>query len=208
MVNKRNTAGLFAVLAGLGAGIATTAVPLPAQDAKMPSAKPAAAGAEIDKPFKDVTLRDLMSDNKNAAVKLSQFKGKKAVVLVFMANRCSVTWNYEKPIGQLLQDYGKKDVAIMAVHSNYQEPDTEIKGQMEQRNLAMPVLDDKKTQAFADYVGARTTPTFLVIDKEGVLRYRGAFDKRGDAKVAYLRPALDAVLAGKEVPVKSTRAFG
>ncbi len=184
-----------------------------AQESGKPAASPQAATQEperavIGKPFKDFALRDLASDKKATTIKLSDYKGKKAVVAIFMANRCGTTWTYEERIGKLIQDYAKKDVAIVAIHSNYAEPDAEILGQIEQRNLAIPVLDDKPTQALADYVGAQVTPTFLVIDKKGILRYKGAFDKRGDDKVAYVRPALDAVMSGKEVAVTTSRAFG
>jgi peroxiredoxin len=164
--------------------------------------------AAIDRPFKDFTLRNLSSEKKDEMITLSSFKGKKALVAVFMANRCGTTWTYEERIGKLLQEYAKKDVAIVAIHSNYQESDKEILGQMEQRNLAMPVLDDKAEQGMATYVGARVTPTFLVLDKEGILRYQGAYNRPGDDSREYLRPALDAVLSGKEVAVKTSRAFG
>jgi peroxiredoxin len=167
--------------------------------------------AEIGKPFREFTLRNIAAepgDKANQTVSLASFKGKKTVVGIFMANRCGTTWTYEAQIGKLLQDYAPKGVAFLAIHSNYVESDREIMGQIEQRNLAMPVLDDKPTQALADYVGATCTPTFFIIDKTGILRYKGAFDKFHDDKNAYVRPALDAVLAGKEVSVQATRAFG
>lgn len=170
-------------------------------------AEPADTKAAIDKPFRDFELRDIASED-GAMFKLSALKGKKAVVAVFMANRCGTTWTYEEKIGKLLNDYKDKEVQIVAIHSNYQEPDSEIVGQMEQRNLAMPVLDDKKTQALADYTETFSTPTFLIIDKEGILRYKGAFDRYGDDAHPYLRPALDSVLAGKKVATPTTRPFG
>jgi peroxiredoxin len=188
-----------------GRGTAQSQTPAAAPEAAKPDT------ADIGKPFKDFLLRDLAADpddKAHATVKLSTYKGKKVVLGIFMANRCGTTWTYEAKIGKLLQDYGKKDVAIFAVHSNYVESDKEILGQMEQRNLAMPVLDDKPTQALADYLGATSTPTFFIIDKDGILRYKGAFDKFGDDTNPYVRPALDAVLAGKKVEVNTTRAFG
>jgi peroxiredoxin len=191
------------ITAAAGVAIATRG------QAQTPTAKPDTAA--VGRPFKDFTLRNIAADQDdraNQVVRLSSFKGKKTVVGIFMANRCGTTWTYEAQIGKLLQDYARKDVAFVAVHSNYVESDKEIMGQIEQRNLAMPVLDDKPEQALADYVGAVCTPTFFIIDKAGILRYTGAFDKFHDDKNPYVRPALDAVLAGKEVAVKSTRAFG
>lgn len=201
-----------AALCGLAAVGGATVLAAGQEQPATPAVKAAAAAAgetaEIGKPVKDFTFRDIMAAKTAKPVRLSDFKGKKAVALVFMANRCGTTWSYEQKIGKFLGEYGKKGVAVMAVHSNYQETDAEIKGQMEQRNLAMPILDDKQTQAFANYVGARVTPTFLVIDKNGVLQYRGSFDKRGDDATAYVVPAADAVIAGKPVTLATTRAFG
>jgi peroxiredoxin len=204
-VKKQQGVWLAAALCAVTIGAAVQSV---AQDKSAPAAKAAQPEkAEIGKPFKDFTLRDIASDGGKQMVKLSSFKGKKAIVGIFMANRCGTTWSYEQKIGSLLKDYSSKGVAVMAIHSSYQEPDSEIVGQMEQRNLAMPILDDKQTQALAKYVGAYSTPTFFVVDKTGVLRYIGSFDKRGSAP-AYVPDALNALLAGKDVAVKQTRAFG
>jgi peroxiredoxin len=211
-MHYRKGAWLAAALCVTALGVVTLRV-AGAQDAAKPGTAPAQADAkpalaEIDRPFKDFTLRNIAAEKKGETISLSSFKGKKAVVAIFMANQCGTTWTYEERMGQLLKDYGNKDVAIVAIHGNYRETDAEIMGQIEQRNLAMPVLDDKPTQDLVKYVDARSTPTFLVIDKEGVLRYKGAYNKLGDATTEYLRPALDAVLAGKEVAVKTSRAFG
>jgi peroxiredoxin len=169
-------------------------------------AQAASAKAEIGKPFQNFTLTNIASEKKEK-ISLASFKGKKAVVGIFMANQCGTTWRYEAKIGQLIKDYGKKGVAVLAIHTNYNETDAEIVGQVESRNLAMPVLDDKKTQALGRYVGARVTPTFFVIDKAGILRYVGSFDDRGAAP-AYVPDALNAIAAAKPVSKTQTRPFG
>ena len=199
--------------AGVGLSLCAAlwaAVPRNGIAQQAPASKPAGTDkAAVDAPFKNFTLRNMnVEAGGKGNISLASFKGKKTVVAIFMANRCGTTWTYEEKIGKLLKDYKNKDVEILAIHTNYNETDQEILAQFEQRNLAMPVLDDKKAQAMGQYVGAVCTPTFLVIDKSGVLRYRGSFDKASDDSVAYVRPALEAVLAGKPVAVKTTRAFG
>jgi hypothetical protein len=60
----------------------------------------------------------------------------------------------------------------------------------------------------------RTAPHMFVIDKNGVLAYQGAIDDRpatdGDPRTArnYVREAVRALLAGKEVPVSQTKPYG
>ncbi len=165
-----------------------------------------APGARLDKPFGDIKERDIRT-GKMVSLK-SDYKGK-VVVGIFMQNNCGTTWRYEAKIGKLIGDYKKKGVEVIAVHSSPYETDAEIKGQMDSRNLPIPILDDKPTQQLMQHVGANCSPTFFVIDKVGNYRYFGAFDNRpsGESE-SYLRPALDAILANKPVPKKSTRAFG
>jgi peroxiredoxin len=165
--------------------------------------------ARIDRPVKDFQFRDLMVDDEKQ-YSLSQFKGKKAVLLTFVSYNCDVTWRYEKRLGKVLQDYGKKNVAFLGVRSSARDTPDAMRRYMEAKNLTMPVLYDAKN-AMADYFGVQVTPTFALIDKDGVLRYYGSFDEdmeEKQAKKPYVPDALDAVLAGKPVAVKQTEPFG
>jgi hypothetical protein len=63
--------------------------------------------------------------------------------------------------------------------------------------------------------GAKTTPHMFIIDKEGVLVYNGAIDDTrttnpDDLSRAknYVRMALEELLAGKEVSIKTSRPYG
>ena len=81
----------------------------------------------------------------------------------------------------------------------------------------MPVLDDVKSQ-MTSYFGVSVTPTYVLIDKEGVLRYRGACDDlqagknysadENAAKERYVAEALKAVLEGKDPAVTEKKGFG
>jgi hypothetical protein len=63
--------------------------------------------------------------------------------------------------------------------------------------------------------GARTTPQYAIIDPQGVLRYAGAVDSKASSSASdipgstnYVRAALDAGLAGKEIAVTQTQPYG
>ena len=60
--------------------------------------------------------------------------------------------------------------------------------------------------------GPQATPHAFVFDKERLLQYRGRIDDTEnpyvDAKTTDLRNALNEMLAGKEVTVKTTKTFG
>ena len=182
-------------------------------------AAPAAAAqddkAAIGKPVKDFKLKDLMS-SEGKQYSLSEYKGSKAVVLVWISEKCDITWRYEKRTGDLMKEFGK-DTQFFAVASSANDTPDSIKKYAESKNYGMPVLDDVKSEA-AKYFGAAVTPTYMIIDKEGVLRYRGACDDlqagkgfsadESTAKERYVHQALKAILEGKEVPVTEKKGFG
>jgi peroxiredoxin len=162
--------------------------------------------AELDRPIKDFTLKDLMGGKELA---LSQFKGK-TVVLSFISYHCDTTWRYERRMGKLIGDYSRKGVVFLNVNSNANDTPDGIKKYVEARNLTIPLLKDTGNRV-ADYFGTQVTPTFYVIDKAGVLRYRGSYDdnrEESSARTQYVTPALDAVLASRPVTTKEHRAFG
>ena len=182
------------------------------------AAAPAAAQdekAEIGKPVKDFKFKDVMSaDGKEHS--LAEHKGSKAIVLVWISEKCDITWRYEKRTGELMKEFGK-DTQFFAVASSANDTPESIKKYAESKNYGMPVLDDVKSAA-AKYFGAMVTPTYMIIDKESVLRYRGACDDlqagkgfsadESTAKERYVHQALKAILDGKDVPVAEKKGFG
>jgi peroxiredoxin len=84
------------------------------------------------------------------------------------------------------------------------------------QNNAAPaaVLLDPQSKIAHAY-GATVTPHMYVIDKDGMLVYKGGIDSIPSSNVAdiarakqYVRAALDEVLAGKPVADSSTRPYG
>ncbi|MEM1441875.1 MAG: TlpA family protein disulfide reductase, partial [Verrucomicrobiota bacterium] len=76
-----------------------------------------------------------------------------------------------------------------------------------------PFLYDGETQSVSKAYGAMATPHLFLFDKERTLRYVGRIDdsRYGDpdsVKTHDARNAIDALLAGKKVPVEKTRAHG
>ena len=205
----------FPVLIALGL-CGAICVPLLAQNSLLPKIEKAPNKATLDKPIKDFKLKDVMHDLKPnekeeaAQVALSQFKDKKATLLFFMSEKCSVTWRYEKRMGQLMQAYGKKGIAFVGVRCSANDTPEGLRKFAESKNFEMPVLNDAKG-ALTSYFRVTNTPTFAVLDKKGVLRYRGSFDDSAEeegVKATYVKDALNAVLENKQVAMKSTAPFG
>lgn len=72
------------------------------------------------------------------------------------------------------------------------------------KGLTLPIALSADGSA-ADVFGVNSTTTTVVIDREGKLQYFGQF---GDRDHDYAKDALNAVLAGKDVPVQRTRPKG
>jgi hypothetical protein len=64
----------------------------------------------------------------------------------------------------------------------------------------------------ADQYGAMTTPHVFVLDRDGILRYRGAVDdvtfRRREASQLFLREAVEALLKGKIPELSETPSYG
>lgn len=162
-------------------------------------------------------VKDVMKDDA-PVVDLGAHKGKEAVVLVWISEKCDVTWRYEGRTGELLKEFGPKGVKFYAVWSSAADSAQSIRKYAESKNYVMPVLDDDKG-AMAKHFGVTVTPTYVVVDKDGKLRYRGAYDdlqtsaagftsEADKAKDKFVHSALTCVMEGKDVPVAEKKGIG
>ncbi|MGH7595853.1 MAG: thioredoxin family protein [bacterium] len=165
-----------------------------------------AGSAEIDKPAPLFKLKGI--DGKE--YELESLKGKKAVVVMFISTRCPYSNAYNERMAKLFDDYNKKEVAIIGINANSTESLDDARTHTEQNKFAFPVLKDEGN-AVADAYGAQFTPEIFVLDGNLTLRYHGRIDnshKIKEVETHDLRDVLNAMLAGKEIAKKETKAFG
>jgi peroxiredoxin len=141
---------------------------------------------------------------------LRSYSGK-VVVFVFWSYKCPVALAYNDRIEALRKKYAGRGVEVFGVSSGANESPSEIRANLDNLNITMPVLLDSEGK-LAEQLGATHTPGVFILDRSGVLRYRGALDnnkKVGDnERQAYAEDAIDAVLGGRAVAVPETRPFG
>jgi peroxiredoxin len=145
----------------------------------------------------------------------SRVADREAVVLIFSSNRCPTAKAYAERMNALQRDYGPRGVQLLAINSNdpHLYPD-ESPARMVERatedGYTFPYLFDEG-QSVARAYGPRCTFHVFVLDRGRRVRYTGRFDDSrlpGTVTTHDLRNALDDVLAGREVRVAETRAFG
>lgn len=141
-------------------------------------------------------------------VSLEHFRGKKALVVIFMCNHCPYVKHVAPEIARVSSDYLTKDVGFVAISSNdadtYPEDSLErMADEAKQRGYAFPYLFDAD-QSVAKAYQAACTPDIFVFDANRKLVYRGQLDDsrpKNDVPLSGrdLRKALDDVLAGKSI---------
>ncbi|HEV3122693.1 MAG TPA: redoxin domain-containing protein [Isosphaeraceae bacterium] len=148
-------------------------------------------------------------------LKLTSFIGKKALVVVFMGTECPVGNLFMPRVVELAKEFGPKGAAFVLINANAHETADEVAAHARSFGVDFPVLKDPGN-VVADQVLAQSTCETLVADGQGILRYRGAIDdqysvggkRRENPEHRYLVDAIEALLAGRDVPVRATEVAG
>jgi peroxiredoxin len=142
--------------------------------------------------------------------------GDGATVVVFTCNHCPYALAWHDRLADVARDFEGRGVRVLAINPNDAEryPRDSFDAMRERvqhdGGWPMPYLRDE-SQAVARAYGARTTPDVFVVDGEGRVAYRGAPDADHDdpsLRAAWLREALEAVLAGRAVELARTEPVG
>ncbi len=174
----------------------------------------------INSPAPDFSLPGV--DGKNHA--LHDYDSSKILVVLFTCNHCPTAQAYETRIKQMYADYKDKGVALVAINPNnpqavrldelgytdLSDSFDEMKIRAKDHDFRFPYLFDGDTQKTAHAYGVIATPHVFIFDSRRKLRYQGRIDDSDVKEVHHTdaRNAIDALLAGKPVPVETTRVFG
>lgn len=157
--------------------------------------------------------------------KLSDYSSSNILVIVFTCNHCPTAQLYENRIKRLADDYRGKGVTLVAIEPNnpgavlldelgytdVSDSFDEMKIRAAYRHFDFPYLYDGETQSVARAYGAQATPHVFIFDHDRKLRYQGRVDnsqRESLVKTQDARNAIDALLAGRPVPVTHTNVFG
>ena len=137
---------------------------------------------------------------------LSWYGDQKAVVLFVQGNGCPIVRNGAHALRALRDEFESQDVVFFMLNPQMQDDRESILEEANDYGYDFPILVDE-AQLVAESLGVdRTAEAFLINPKTMTVLYRGPIDDRLDyesqkpaAKHHYLKDALEASLAGKEV---------
>ena len=161
---------------------------------------------ETKKKVSDFTLEDY----NGAKHSLADYKASKAIVLMFIATQCPVSNGYNGRMVELYKDYSSKGVTLVGINSNKQESVEEVRNHSKEHGFEFTVLKDWNN-TIADKLQATVTPEIYVLNSNLEVLYHGRIDdsqRENRVSSKDLRAALDKILAGTDVEVSETKAFG
>jgi hypothetical protein len=166
---------------------------------------------------RDVGLRDV-----TGGVLKPFAAGAAASLVFFVATDCPVSNGYAPEIQRVCRDYGTRGVACSLLYEDVDTATTErVLNQQVRTHLSeygyrdLPAAIDRQRLA-ATAAKATVTPTAVIVDHSGEIRYRGRIDNlyaalgkpRQQITSHDLRDALDAVLTGRRVAQPETEPVG
>lgn len=172
-------------------------------------------GYKIGDIAEDFSLKNI--DGK--MVSLSDYKDAKGFIITFTCNTCPFAVAYEDRLVALDKKYASLGYPVIAIMPNNIDvkPDDNMdamKVRAKEKGFTFPYLMDEGQKVYPKY-GATKTPHVYILEKTkkgNVVKYIGAIDDNSrDAsavKTKYVENAVDALLVGKEVEQKETKAIG
>ena len=173
------------------------------------------SGYQIGDVATDFSLKNIDGN----MVSLSDFKEAKGFIVVFTCNTCPYAVAYEDRIEALNKKYANKGYPVIAIMPN----NTDVKpgdnfeamqARAKAKGFTFPYLIDEGQKIYPKY-GATKTPHVYILQrtkKGNEVMYIGAIDDNyKDASAVgkkYVENAVDALLEGKEIQDKETRAIG
>ena len=173
--------------------------------------------AELGKKAPEFKLQDVNGNTHE----LSDFRGK-IVVLHFQSRTCPWDKAYQSHLNEMAEKFAEVEredgepveVQFLAINTNPDQSAESLASYQKKRDMPYPILKEEGNKV-ANMYDAQTTPHMYVIDREGVLRYRGGIEqppvsvsKVGEMEKQYLGPVLQAITHGKKLPYEETQNKG
>jgi thiol-disulfide isomerase/thioredoxin len=159
---------------------------------------------DLNQPVANFELPDL----EGRLHRLQDCRGK-IVIINFWSAECPHSERTDHSLIELLARW-QGEVDLLPIAANRNEAAVMIQEAARIRRLPTVLIDSQQT--VADLYGAVTTPHVFILDREGILRYRGAVDdvtfRQRQATRSYVQEAVEALLQGRCPETSETPAYG
>jgi hypothetical protein len=177
-----------------------------------------ARAAEVGQPAPDFSLTDI----DGVTHRLSDYKGK-LIVLEWVNPECPIVQKHyvkSRNIPGLQRTYTEKGVVWLSINSAAQGKQgdyeaAQVKAWMQRVGAAPTAYLRDRDGAVGHLYGAKTTPHLFIINRDGILVYRGGIDSiaSGDPDdiaraTNYVNAAMADIAAGRPVAQSNTRPYG
>ncbi|MDN3688091.1 thioredoxin family protein [Cyclobacterium jeungdonense] len=152
-------------------------------------------------------------------VSLDGLENNKGAIVIFSCNTCPYVQAYEDRMIDLHQRYAPKGYPVIAINSNDEQVSPgdsfdAMQQRAQEKDFPFAYAYDKSQEVIKTY-GATRTPQVYLLEKQDdqyLVRYIGAIDNNyqdaASVSEPYLANAVDALLEGKEVTRKTSKAIG
>jgi len=159
---------------------------------------------ELNRPAPDFELPDLQGN----LHKLNDYRGR-IVIVNFWSAECPHSERTDRSTMACLVQWGG-DVEMLSIAANRSEPIQMVEEAATTRCLPGILIDAE--HVVADLYKAVTTPHAFIVDRDGILRYRGAVDdvtfRQRKASRFFLEEAVEALLDGRLPELQETPVYG
>lgn len=165
-----------------------------------------------DMPKAEVKMKDVSGKE----ISLKEAKKANGLLVMFSCNTCPYVIKNQQRTKEICQYALDHNIGVVLINSNEgQRDDADSYDAMKKYAAAQGYqwyyAVDKNSE-LADAFGARRTPENFLFNKEGKLVYHGATDDNpsdgSNVTRKHLHEAIDEMLSGKEVTIKTSRSVG
>lgn len=174
------------------------------------TAKPLDIGAALPVPNRS------MQNAGGSATSFDQAMGDQGLAVIFWSNTCPWVAKYDERVVALAEEYEAAGVGFIIVNANDpgaypEESFAAMKQQVSANGYEFPYVVDEGSQA-AKAFGASRTPQIFLFDTSKTLVYEGTVDDSpsdpSQVEEEFFRNAMNQLIAGTEITVQKTNAFG
>lgn len=146
-----------------------------------------------------------LRDARGGMHQLSDWHGKKLVVVAFLGVECPLSRIYALRLAEMARSFAPRGVGFVAIDANRHDAPIDLLRYLRSHPLPFPFLKDAGNTV-ADQFGAERNPEVFVLDERRMVRYRGRIDDQYAPGVQRSNPgrhdlaiALEELLSGRRV---------